>query len=160
MTNQESCSDGFSHEDAEKKIHWLKVRSMLKRCVAMHLTWSKIWQTLILQETFKTSKGRKWRCLTGMVVCRWWAFASIITSDPWRGGGCILQGNYKTALEAFVKAPERSNKYNDHHREHECGRQTQLPILLQSNNISGISFLGTSPTRVHALGLGSGTWLS
>ncbi|XVE88551.1 hypothetical protein DITRI_Ditri19aG0078100 [Diplodiscus trichospermus] len=120
MTNQETCLDGFSHEDADKKIRKVLidgekyVEKMCSNALAMikNMTDTDIANEMLI----KASSNRKLKEEENGIAWPEWLSAgdrrllqsSSVTPDVVVAADG--SGNYKTVSEAVAKAPERSSK--------------------------------------------------
>ncbi|XVF27151.1 hypothetical protein REPUB_Repub14bG0081900 [Reevesia pubescens] len=121
MTNQETCLDGFSHEDADKKIRKSLIageRYVEKMCSNALAMIKNMTDTDIANEMLKTSNNRKLKEEENGNNIAWpnWLSAgdrrllqsSSVTPDVVVAADG--SGNYKTVSEAVAKAPEKSSK--------------------------------------------------
>ncbi|XWS19993.1 hypothetical protein CRYUN_Cryun31cG0063500 [Craigia yunnanensis] len=119
MTNQETCLDGFSHEDADKKIRKVLIdgeKYVEKMCSNALAMIKNITDTDIANEMLKTSNRKlKEEEINGIAWPEWLSAgdrrllqSSSVTPDVVVAADG--NGNYKTVSEAVAKAPERSSK--------------------------------------------------
>ncbi|XWS12224.1 hypothetical protein CRYUN_Cryun37aG0071500 [Craigia yunnanensis] len=118
MTNQETCLDGFSHEDADKKIRKALIKGekyVEKMCSNALAMIKNMTDTDIANEMLKTSNRKLKEEESGIAWPEWLSAgdrrllqSSSVTPDVVVAADG--SGNYKTVSEAVAKAPERSSK--------------------------------------------------
>ncbi|XP_022715373.1 pectinesterase-like [Durio zibethinus] len=119
MTNQETCLDGFSHDEADKKVRKVLIageKYVEKMCSNALAMIKNMTDTDIANEMRKTSNRKlKEEEIDGVAWPEWLLAgdrrllqSSSVTHDVVVAADG--SGNYKTVSEAVAKAPEKSSK--------------------------------------------------